>query len=102
MGVPVVGSESGGLPDAMGGAGILVPEADASALADALRRLRDDPELRSRLGERGRDRFRREFAIPSYADKIARALELPAKDVREGSADRLHLGTPPGARQGIH
>jgi glycosyltransferase involved in cell wall biosynthesis len=102
MGVPVVASASGGLPDAMGDAGILVPEADPSALADALRRLREDPELRSRLGERGRDRFRREFAIPSYADKIARALQLTAKDVREGSADRLHLGTAPGARQGIH
>jgi glycosyltransferase involved in cell wall biosynthesis len=86
----------------MGDAGILVPEADPSVLADALRRLREDPELRSRLGERARDRFRREFAIPSYADKIARALQLTAKDVREGSADRLHLETAPGARQGIH
>ncbi len=79
MGVPVVASASGGLPDAVGDAGILVPEGDARALADALRRLRDDPALRTRLAESGRERFHREFAIPAYADKIAAALELPAR-----------------------
>jgi len=77
MGVPVVASSSGGLPDAVGDAGILVPEGDATALAEALRRLRDDPELRARLAAAGRERFRREFSIPAYADKIAAALELP-------------------------
>jgi glycosyltransferase involved in cell wall biosynthesis len=76
MGVPVVASASGGLPDAMGEAGILVPEGDADALADALRRLRDDHGLRGRLAATGRERFRREFAIPAYADKLARALAL--------------------------
>ena len=49
MGVPVVASASGGLPDAMGEAGILVPEGDAAALAGALRRLREDEALRERL-----------------------------------------------------
>lgn len=76
MGVPVVASASGGLPDAMGDAGLLVPEDDAQALADALTRLRDDPALRERLAHAGRERFHREFAIPAYADKIAAALEL--------------------------
>jgi glycosyltransferase involved in cell wall biosynthesis len=76
MGVPVVASASGGLPDAVGDAGILVPEGDADALGDALRRLRDDVALRERLAEAGRDRFQREFAIPAYADKIAAALGL--------------------------
>ena len=79
MGVPVVASASGGLPDAVGGAGILVPEGDASALAAALKRLRDHPDLRERLTEAGRERFEREFAIPAYADKIAAALELPPR-----------------------
>jgi glycosyltransferase involved in cell wall biosynthesis len=36
------------------GAGIAVPPEDAAALADAVARLRDDPELAGRLGERGR------------------------------------------------
>jgi len=75
-GVPVVASASGGLADAIGEAGILVPEGDPGALAVALERLRADPELRRRLAELGRERFRREFAIPAYADKIAVALQL--------------------------
>jgi glycosyltransferase involved in cell wall biosynthesis len=75
-GVPVVASASGGLPDAVGDAGILVPEGDAGALAGALQRLRDDRALRERLADAGRERFRREFSIPAYADKIAAALEL--------------------------
>ena len=88
MGVPVVASASGGLPDAMGEAGVLVPEGDADVLADALRRLRDDPDLRLRLAEAGRERFRREFAIPAYADKIAASLGLRSRDVSEASAGR--------------
>ena len=100
-GVPVVASASGGLPDAMGDAGVLVPEGDAAALADALRRLREDAGLRSRLVERGRERFREEFAIPAYAGKIAKALALKPREVREASADRLHLETADGAGEGI-
>ncbi len=101
MGIPVVASASGGLPDAMGDAGVLVPEGDDGALADALRRLREDAALRARLAERGRERFRKEFAIPAYAGKIAKALALRPRDVREASADRLHLETADGAEEGI-
>jgi glycosyltransferase involved in cell wall biosynthesis len=101
MGVPVVASASGGLPDAMGDAGLLVPEGDAAALAGALRRLRDDAALRARLAERGGERFRREFAIPAYADKIAGALALRPREVSEASAERLHLGTGDGAGRAI-
>jgi glycosyltransferase involved in cell wall biosynthesis len=100
-GVPVVASASGGLPDAMGDAGVLVPEGDAAALAGALRRLREDAGLRARLAERGRERFREEFAIPAYAGKIAKALALRPREVREASADRLHLETADGAGEGI-
>ena len=90
MGVPVVASASGGLPDAVGEAGILVPEGDAHALAEALRRLRHDAALHERLAETGRERFRREFAIPAYADKIAASLGLAPREVRESSAESVH------------
>ncbi len=42
MGVPVVASDSGGIPDIMGSAGLLVPEGDPIALRAALETLRDD------------------------------------------------------------
>ena len=55
-GVPVVGSNSGAIPDVIADAGLIVPEGDVEALAAALRRLRDDPALRAELARRGRDR----------------------------------------------
>jgi glycosyltransferase involved in cell wall biosynthesis len=48
-----VGAAAGGLVRD-GDTGLVVPAGDADALAAAMRRLADDPELRARLGERGR------------------------------------------------
>jgi glycosyltransferase involved in cell wall biosynthesis len=55
-GVPVVGSSSGAIPDVIGEDGLIVPEGDVDALAAALRRLRDAPDLRQELRQRGRAR----------------------------------------------
>jgi glycosyltransferase involved in cell wall biosynthesis len=84
MGLPVVASDSGGISDIMGEAGLLVPEGDAGALAQALQQLRNDPALRKQLGAAGRARFRQEFAIPAYARKIATALKLHERSVALG------------------
>ena len=81
MGLPIVASDSGGIADIMGPAGLLVPEGDAHALRDALARVRDDPALRERLATAARERFHREFAIPAYAAKIATALNLHVRSV---------------------
>jgi glycosyltransferase involved in cell wall biosynthesis len=81
MGLPVVASASGGIPDIMGLGGLLVPEGDPRELAGALGRVRDDAALRTKLGAAGSERFRREFAIPAYAAKIATALSLHVRSV---------------------
>jgi glycosyltransferase involved in cell wall biosynthesis len=85
MGVPIVGSSSGGIPEVMGPAGLVVPEGEAAALAEALVRLRDDSDLRTRLAAAGPPRFRSEFAIPAYANKIATALGLPPRPLASTS-----------------
>ena len=41
--------------------GILVPPRDSVALADAIRRLLKNPELRQRMGKAGRERVLRDF-----------------------------------------
>jgi hypothetical protein len=58
-GVPVVATTGGALPEVVGTdgeTGLLVPPNDPGALAGAIGRLLDDPHLRARLGDAGRQR----------------------------------------------
>jgi glycosyltransferase involved in cell wall biosynthesis len=63
-GVAVIGSDSGEIPNVIGDAGLVVPEGDATALGDALRRLYEDEGLRCRLAKRGRRR-----AVEQYSHR---------------------------------
>jgi glycosyltransferase involved in cell wall biosynthesis len=58
--LPVVATSVGGVPDAVGDAGILIEPADAEAAAAALERLADDEQLRAQLVSAGIDRVRRQ------------------------------------------
>src|SRR3954447_22557029 len=51
--LPVVATAVGGVPDAVGDAGLQVPPGDAGVAVDALRRLEEDGDLRELLVERG-------------------------------------------------
>ena len=62
--VPVVATTGGALPEVVGTSGetgLLVEPNDPDALVDAIRRLLDDPALRSRLGHAGRERVMERF-----------------------------------------
>jgi glycosyltransferase involved in cell wall biosynthesis len=54
-GRPVVATDVGGTGELLRGRGVLVPPADADALADALTRILTDPALAERLGKSARD-----------------------------------------------
>jgi glycosyltransferase involved in cell wall biosynthesis len=66
--LPVAASAVGGLAELVddGGTGILVPAGDEVALAEALRRLVADPELRRKLGAAGRARAEAEFDLAEF------------------------------------
>ena len=53
MGVPVVASDRGAIPEVVGDAGILVDPEDVVALAAAIERVLDDGSLRRRMGDSG-------------------------------------------------
>jgi glycosyltransferase involved in cell wall biosynthesis len=55
-GLPALIGSRGALPELAGGAALAVDAADEAAIAEGLRRLLDDTELRARLSEAGRRR----------------------------------------------
>jgi glycosyltransferase involved in cell wall biosynthesis len=63
-GLPVVATTAGALPEVVedGVTGILVPPADARALAEAMHKLMRDGELRRRMGQAGRQRILEKFS----------------------------------------
>jgi glycosyltransferase involved in cell wall biosynthesis len=71
-GVPVVGSDSGEIPNVIGEAGLVFPEGDAEALRAALARLRDDRDLWGHLAVAGRARVLAEFTHAQVAQKTYR------------------------------
>lgn len=71
-GAPIVSTAVGGIPDMIGDGvhGLLVPPRDEAALAAAIGRMLDDPELRERLSAAARVRAR-DFSIESVAARFA-------------------------------
>jgi glycosyltransferase involved in cell wall biosynthesis len=68
-GVPVVGSDSGEIPNVIGEAGLVFPEGDVQALRSRLSRLMADPALRDELARRGRDRVLAHYTQAQVAAK---------------------------------
>jgi glycosyltransferase involved in cell wall biosynthesis len=69
---PVVTTDVPGCREVVrdGDNGLLVEARNATALADALARLLADPELRQRMGQRGRERVLNEFAQEKIVDQV--------------------------------
>jgi len=84
MHLAVIGTHAGGIPEAVsdGQTGLLVPTADANALAHAMTLLLKDRQLRTRMGEAGHRRVSEQFGVArlleatlkAYANQAAPAL----------------------------
>jgi alpha-1,3-rhamnosyl/mannosyltransferase len=82
LGVPVVATSVGSLPEVLGDAALLVPPGDPDALVAALAQVLGDDALRGRLAAAGRDRVAA-YSWPAAAD----ALVATYRDLRS-SGDR--------------
>ena len=71
-GLPIIASDVGGVPELVvdGVTGRLVPPEDPDALAAAMQELADDPALRARMGQAGRDRFEAQFSMDRLRDRV--------------------------------
>lgn len=70
--LPVVATRVGGTPDSIrdGVDGLLVPRTDTEALAAAMVRLAQDPNLRRAMGASGCRRVRREFSTEVWVERL--------------------------------
>ncbi len=71
--VPVVGSDSGGIPEVLEEAGVIFPEGEIDELARIIRELQAEPQKRLDLGARGRQRVLQYYTWEKIA---ARLVEL--------------------------
>ncbi|HXW88830.1 MAG TPA: glycosyltransferase family 4 protein [Streptosporangiaceae bacterium] len=71
-GLPVIGGDSGGAPDAVldGETGYVVPGRDAAVLADRLTELLSDPAGAAAMGDKGRSWIDREWTWELVADRL--------------------------------
>ena len=63
----VIVSQSGALPELVGGAGLEIPENDVPALRQALLRALDDPNLREQLGNKALQRAHSSLSVKQQA-----------------------------------
>jgi glycosyltransferase involved in cell wall biosynthesis len=83
-GIPVIATNTGGTPELLkDGAGILIPQQDANAIAKALTKLDSDRQFSWRLGEAGNRRVRNEFTIGSTISALLN--ELSSRGTRGDS-----------------
>jgi len=81
-GIPVVATRSGGPEEILedGITGLLVPTDDPARLAAAMRRLRDQPDLRARFAAAGPNAVRARFNRASMIDAYQRLYDVLLRD----------------------
>jgi glycosyltransferase involved in cell wall biosynthesis len=91
MGVPVVSTAVSGIPELITSEvnGLLVPARDSVALAVALARLLNDPELRRRLAMAGHRTVQERFTIASNTVRLMRLLLGEVSPDQESPAELL-------------
>ncbi len=102
--VCLVATTGGAIPEVVGKDGetaLLVPPGDSEALAVALRRGLDDPELRARIGAAGRQRIIERWSWAVTADRTVEEyrarLEMPTLSTQNGGLGPIpDLGRLPG------
>ena len=98
MGLAVVGTHAGGIPEAVvnGQTGLLVPTADARSLAGAIVRLLKDRALRKRMGEAGMERVTKHFGVSKLLEGTLRAYHFATRDKNAKAASLNSSDQPRG------
>lgn len=76
-GLPCIASNEGGIPDIVedGVTGFVIEKQNVQVLASKIERLFEDSGLRHRMGVAGRKRFKEEFTMEKFEDRLAMLLK---------------------------
>jgi glycosyltransferase involved in cell wall biosynthesis len=69
--IPVIGSTCGAIPEVISDAGLVFPEGDAQALAEAMQRMLTDADLRARCAMLGKTRVEENYSWDVVARKTS-------------------------------
>jgi glycosyltransferase involved in cell wall biosynthesis len=69
-GCVVIGTDSGAIPEVLADAGIVVPEEDDEAMADAIARALEHPAMAEALRTKGRERVRERYTWEAIAARL--------------------------------
>ena len=74
-GVPVIGTDTGGIPDIVidGVTGLLVPQKDPHAIANAIEKIVSDAELSKKLTLNGKEHFNKNFSWKVITERFHKA-----------------------------
>jgi glycosyltransferase involved in cell wall biosynthesis len=101
VGLPTIATRISGIPELIedGVSGLLVPEKDEIALADAIARLIEDPDLRASLGHGARRRIEERFDLGRnvhlLANEFCRAIGIPFQEGCEVHTEERSRGLSP-------
>jgi glycosyltransferase involved in cell wall biosynthesis len=98
--VPVIGTRTGGIPELLSrDAGLIVPDKNAEALADAIERLVGDPAFAAETARKGRQRVCDSFHVATAVSTLLERMSPRRKPVESGTlreADGSESGGPRG------
>lgn len=69
-GTPVIGSDSGAIPEVIGRGGVVVPEGNPPALGNEIKRLKDTPQLAAEMGRLGRQQVHEMYTWKRVAERM--------------------------------
>jgi glycosyltransferase involved in cell wall biosynthesis len=89
-GLPVIGSDVAGLPDALSdGCGVLVPPRNVDALADAIADLLHHPDKRAAIARRARARTEERYDLWRNGERLAKLLSTSRRNGKSRDAGEL-------------
>ncbi|MCX8553819.1 glycosyltransferase family 4 protein [Mycolicibacterium mucogenicum] len=101
-GVPMIGTNHGGTAEYLADAGILVPPGDVHALAEAIRTMTTDRDLRARQSARARQRVADHYDLSVTLPAMVSALGITTSDRHQGPLRVLFVNENIGGHRTVH